>query len=145
MSRAILAVLGLGALVLGAFSIPATAGEYYGGGYNGYRTGGNVWYSSSCCYRKVVRHERRVRYVRTYGDGYNGGGYYNGGGAYRSTYYSPPRRYYGDRVVYSSGYRGGYVNSYNDGYGGGERCYARGVRVGDGYGGWVWSRTRVCD
>ena len=122
MSRAILAVLGLGALVLGAFSIPATAGEYYGGGYNGYRSGGNVWYSSSCCYRKVVRHERRVRYVRTYGDGYNG-----------------------DRVVYSSGYRGGYVNSYNDGYGGGERCYARRVRVGDGYGGWVWSRTRVCD
>ena len=103
MSRAILAVLGLGALVLGAFSIPATAGEYYGGGY------------------------------------------YNGGGAYRSTYYSPPRRYYGDRVVYASGYRGGYVNSYNDGYGGGERCYARRVRVGDGYGGWVWSRTRVCD
>lgn len=48
---------------------PAQAGGYgYGvhgwhGGYGGYGAR-HVWYSSSCCYRKVVRHQRDVVYFR---------------------------------------------------------------------------------
>jgi len=51
------AYLVLGACLFTALSTyvsPVNAGEY-GGRY--------VWYSSDCCYQKVVRHERDVRYV----------------------------------------------------------------------------------
>lgn len=41
-------------MALGAFVSPVVAGEY-GGRY--------VWYSADCCYQKVVRHERDVRYI----------------------------------------------------------------------------------
>jgi len=39
---------------LGSFVNPAKAGEY---------GGRHVWYSSSCCYQKVVRRQRDVRYL----------------------------------------------------------------------------------
>src|SRR5262245_17081400 len=87
-------------MALGLFSLlslslltsgTVAAGEYFygnGGGYGGYGSygGGNVWYSSSCCYRKVVKHVRRVAYVRSFGDGYYApryrSSYYDGGGYY---------------------------------------------------------------
>ena len=92
-------------------SSPARAGDYYyGDGYygGGYRSSGyyndgysyrprwhhrSVWYSSNCCYRKVVRHERSVRYVPEgygYRSGYYDGGYYRR--SYRSGYYERPYR-----------------------------------------------------
>ena len=166
MHRIALAVLGFCVLVLASSltSNPAAAGEYYRG-HAGYSRG-NVWYSSSCCYRKVVKHVRKVRYVRV-DDGYRQGYYapprnqsYYGGGPYRSTVYSEPYRgaYYTGRPYRydgggydggASGYRVGYGGSYG-GYAGGygssyaDRCTVRRVRVYDGYGGWVWTRSRVC-
>lgn len=132
MSRFSIALPGLVALtVFGAAITSASAGDYYGGGYygGGYRSSGeNVWYSSSCCYRKVVRHERTVHYVRN--DGYYGGGYrdgYYGGSAYRSSYYVAPRRY-----DYDTGW-GGRYGSFSS-------CTSR-VRVADGFGGWVWATS----
>jgi len=124
-------------LSLGLFSAPAQAGDYYGGGYYGHR--GNVWYSSSCCYRKVVRHERSVRYVRTYDEG----SYYRSGydRPYRHGYYDRPYRsryYYGESRRY---YGGGYYTG-DAGYGDG--CYRRSVRVADGRGGWVWGTRSSC-
>jgi len=46
-----------------AFALPAAPAQ--AGGYGiGVHGPGHVWYSSSCCYRRVVRHEREVFYVR---------------------------------------------------------------------------------
>lgn len=41
-------------MTLSLFAGPLEAGEY---------PGRYVWYSGSCCYQKIVRHERDVRYV----------------------------------------------------------------------------------
>lgn len=153
MRRIALAVLGF--CVLGLTSLfvqgTASAGEYYRG-YAGY-SGGNVWYSSSCCYRKVVKHVRKVRYVRV-DDGYRDGYYaprhrssYYDDGSYRSAVYSEPYRRpydYGRPYRYYGG-TNGYRVSYGGYYGGyADRCTVRRVRVSDGYGGWVWARSRVC-
>ena len=145
-------ILGLFALSISPIlaSNSAAAGDYYGGGY---RSSGNVWYSSSCCYRKVVKHVRKVSYVRAdngYRDGYYAPRYRNSyyDRPYRSTVYREPNRgnhYYGPSYRYSgSDYYGGgdgyrvYRSSYND------HCTTRRVLVADGYGGWVWSRSRTC-
>jgi hypothetical protein len=158
---------------LALLAIPATqakAGDYYygGSGYygDGYYRGSSyddgyyrrrhyddgyyrprhrsVWYSSNCCYRKVVRHERSVRYVPTdYGyrsSDYNDGYYRR---SYRSGYYERPyyrHRYYSD--YYERPYRS--YRYYNAGYSSYDSCYGGRVRVADGRGGWVWGR-RVCD
>jgi hypothetical protein len=46
-----------------AFALPAAPAQ--AGGYGiGVHGPGYVWYSSSCCYRRVVRHRRDVFYVR---------------------------------------------------------------------------------
>ncbi len=58
--RAIFAALCLCAFALTLPAAPAQAGGY-GIGVHG---PGYVWYSSSCCYRRVVRHQRDVFYVR---------------------------------------------------------------------------------
>jgi hypothetical protein len=103
----------------------------------------NVWYSSNCCYRKLVRHERSVRYVREdygYRSSYYDGGYSRR--SYRSGYYERPsyrQRYYSD--YYQRPYRS-YRYS-NAGYLSYDNCYGGRVRVADGRGGWVWGR-RVC-
>jgi hypothetical protein len=121
--------------VLAAFaipSIPAQAGGYYsGGGYygSGYygqpSYGDQVWYSSSCCYRKIVRHERSVRYEPVFG----GNGYYGSG------YYGRPYPYYAPRHYYGRPYRYGYYDlgprryvNYGPGYYSGPRgiCYTAG-------------------
>jgi hypothetical protein len=133
--------------------------RYYDDGY--YRRHRSVWYTSSCCYRKVVRHTRSVRYERLYDDH----SYYRRP-YYRSYYYGRPYRYdsgYYHRPYYhryDSGYYGysgrpyyrasysDYVyrpyRHYNLGY-----DYARYDRCGriplaDGRGGWVWSRRAGC-
>ncbi len=173
MRRIALAVLGF--CIMG-FSVPLTsntaaAGEYYRSysghsGHAGYSRG-NVRYSSSCCYRKVVRIERKVNYVRVdtgrrhgyYAPRYRSSNYY--GSPYRPAVYSQPYRtpvYYGRPDRYDggeyagrpSGYRVNYSGNYGGGYSGGysgpyaDRCVVRRVRVSDGYGGWDWVRSRVC-
>lgn len=145
MRRFVFAVLCSCVLVsLGFLVNAAKAGEYYGGGYYGHRHATSVWYSSSCCYRKIVRHERSVRYVRTddgYRQGYYGRPYYRDGyydRPYRSgSYYVAPRRYvdYGARYT-TTGYSDGY-DSYNS-------CSAHRIRVPDGRGGWVWGVRAGC-
>lgn len=154
-----IAVLCLSVLALLGVVVPAKAGDYYD---NGYRTSGyrNVYYSSSCCYKKVVRHETTSRYVRVDEDrSYYRGGYYDR--PYRSSsYYDRPRRYVDDNyyaprryVGYDNGGYSGYSDYSNySGYSGnpgysayGQSCYRQRVRVEDGRGGWVWSSTRVCN
>jgi hypothetical protein len=146
-------------------------GRYYGGyngGYNGryYGGGASVWYSSDCCYRKLVRHVRVVHYVpvepyRRYGyyDRPYRYGYY--GGPYRNGYYGRPYRYgyngggyrYGGGYYVGRGY-GGYSNGsrYDDGYDAynsvssakAKSCDKQRTRVPDGRGGWVWGVKTIC-
>jgi hypothetical protein len=160
-------VLCLSVLALLGAVVPAKAGDYYsngygnGGYYNGYRNGGyyngyryggygNVYYSSRCCYQKVIRHETTSRFVRLdegpyyRGNGYNG--YY--GRPYRSSYYyDQPRRYVDDNYYAARRYIG-YGNGGYSGYSSysayAQNCYSQRVRVEDGRGGWVWSSRRVC-
>lgn len=137
---AIAALLACATVFLGFFSVSAQAGEYYDGGYRA-RHSSNVWYSSSCCYTKVVRHERRVRYVRT------DDGYYDR--PYRRSYYSDgyaPRRYVSDNYAVAPRYvDNGYYNNgyYNNGYSSyAQTCAWRRERIYDGRGGWVWGERR---
>lgn len=136
---------------LGFLAAPAKAGEYYGNGYYGHRS--NVHYTSSCCYRKVVRHVTTTRYVRVdpgyrtgyYDRPYRDGSYYDR--PYRSGYYDRPYRpAYVDAVQYDDGY--GYGLGVRRNYGGAyahaEDCTRRRVRIPDGRGGWVWGVKRVC-
>ncbi len=141
MRRFAVAALVCATISLGFFSVSAKAGDYYDGGYrHGYSS--NVWYSSSCCYRKVVRHERRVRYVRT------DDGYYDR--PYRRSYYSDgyaPRRYVNSGYYGNDYYNNGYNDRYyNDGYSSyAQSCTWHRDRLYDGRGGWVWGeRRRVC-
>jgi hypothetical protein len=136
------------------FAGPSHAGDYYSDdGYYSrpYHRNVHVWYSSSCCYRRVVRHAAYYERLDHYG--------YDDR-SYRSGYYDRPYRRYG---YYDRPYRGGYYDrSYRDGYYGRSRysdysydrgyggsyassCYWRRTRVLDGRGGWVWGSRRVCD
>lgn len=122
---------------------PAKAGDYNENGYYRQRHSGNVWYSSNCCYKKIIRHERSVRYVPVDEERRNERhGYYDR--PYRSSsYYDTPRRYVDDSYTTRrhdgySRYSGSY-SSYAD------SCYTRRVQVEDGRGGWVWGVKRVCD
>ena len=144
MRRSVFAMLSACVLVsLAILTSPAKAGDYYEDGYSRHRHSGNVWYSSDCCYKKVIRHERSVRYVPVDEERrYERHGYYDR--PYRSSsYYDTPRRYVDDSYVprrydsyssYSSGY-----SSYAD------SCYTRRAQVEDGRGGWVWGVRRVCE
>lgn len=154
-------------LALGVFVSPARAGGGYDSYYDGPRDGyyprrhqGRVWYSSDCCYKKIVRHERSARYVRI--EPYR-----------RHSYYEPPYRPYRPYRPYSEGYapppprygeyyvvppqpgvplpppryEGGY-GSYNSAYSSynyAPECYRRRVPVLDGRGGWVWGFKQVCN
>ena len=167
MSRIAFFALGLCSLVItGAFTRPAPAGDYYtnsgydGDGYNrGYRSGyngGNARYSSDCCYRKVVRYERSVRYVPAtdyrregyydrpnYRDGYYSrssysDNYYNRPSYRSSSYYGTPR--------YDRGYGAGYTTrNYGayDSYNSSDECARR--TLADGHGSWVWSVKAGCN
>lgn len=122
---------------------PAHAGDYYrydgGYSYHAHPHAGHVWYSSSCCYRRIVRHEARVRYVPVEHYGYERPYHY---GLYERPYHDG---YYGHhRYADYPYYRSYAVSSWRDAaYA--EDCYARKVRVPDGGGGWVWGIKRVCD
>ncbi len=169
---ALLCALGLGSLALA--SSPAQAGNYgyYGDGYYlrhhyshvGYRPyyrhrhrHTRVWYTSSCCYRKVVRHTRSVHYQRLY----EGEGYPDYGRSYHRSYYSRPNYtgYYGRRYRYSGYYGYPYHRPYYSDYvrrpyryydrgydsvGYSRYASCRKMPLRDGHGGWVWSRRAGC-
>lgn len=150
-----IAILCLSVLVVLGVAAPANAGDYYDYGYrnSGY---GNVYYSSSCCYKKVVRHATTTRYVRVDDDRsyYRGSGYYDR--SYRSSsYYDRPRHYVDDSYYAPRRYVGYDNGGYSSGYSGyssytgysayGQSCYDRRVRVNDWRGGWVWGTKRVCN
>lgn len=126
----------------GLIASPASAG-HRDDGYNrdvSYRPqrAGRAWYSSSCCYRKIVRHVRQVRYVevkpprkkqagRKPHRRYRDDGYYDRPDD-RVSYYDVPPRYVED----------------DDYVAGPDRCRHRRVRVLSDDGGWVWALTARC-
>lgn len=127
--------------------------RYYDDGYYRHRYRGHVWYSSKCCYKKIIRHERSVRYVRI--DRWRHHGYY--GRPWRYGYYERPYRYgYYDRP-YRPAYYYDAPRYYNDSYWSPgydaynavsaaytDSCYRRRVPIGDGRGGWVWGLKTNC-
>ena len=143
MHRVVFAFFCAGTLaVLAALSAAQAGDTYYGDGYYP-RHRGSVLHSPGCCYRKTVRHECRVRYVRV-GGGFN----------YRQRYYSNCVRPYYPRYHYYSDYYARPYRSYIGynysgpnyaGYTGyAIVCTSTRVRVRDGRGGWVWGYRRVC-
>lgn len=91
------------------------------GGYHGYD---RVWYSESCCYRKIVRHERRVGYVPV------------GIGAYIEPHrvvqvLAPP-----DPLLYDSALVG-FVSDHMV-------CTRRLFTADNGLGGWRWVSKIIC-
>jgi hypothetical protein len=168
LSAFVLAVAFIFACVLIPFGLaagPANAGEYYDDGYYRHSYADNVWYSSHCCYRKIVRHEQSVRYVRVeneapyYQHGYYERPYYERSYSDRSYYERPYRSsYYYERpyrwghyvrpwhyVDYSytpsdyTGYRYWDTSVYSRHA---ENCGR--IPLRDGTGGWVWSRRAGC-
>ncbi len=131
----------------GLFAGPANAGDYYGGYSRDsyarpYRAHG-VRYSSSCCYRKIVRHVRVVRYVRVrpvrvhHYRPYRDEGYYERP-RYRVSYYDQPRsrvNYYDQPRRYVD--EGAYVVRR-------DRCQRHRVRVLSVDGGTVWAVKARC-
>ncbi len=129
MRRVMLCVLASLAFLSG----PAKAGDYVGDRPVRHA---RVWYTSDCCYRKIVRDVTAVRYVpvrRVHR-------------RYRSAYYRPYRyrrswRYrqprYGSAYGAWLGPRWRYVK-----YVPPPDC--RLVRLTDGAGGWVWARRAGC-
>jgi hypothetical protein len=158
-------------LALGGFVGPASAGGGFDGYYERYRDypryrdgyhprrhHGRVWYSSDCCYKKIVRHERTSRYVRIHRQhryGYYEPPYrpYRPYRPYGEGYYSRPPMQYGEYYVVPPQpplppprYQGGYsaYDAYNA-YNYVPDCTQRRVRVLDGRGGWVWGSRQVCN
>lgn len=142
---------------LGAFAGPAQAGgyRYYDDGYYPRRHHGDVWYSSKCCYKKIIRHVRSVRYVRI--DPYRRHGHYGPYRPWREGYYGQPSGYYGRPASYTEVYVDGpprrYVggpmydayDAYNAaGVDVAPSCYRRRAPIPDGRGGWVWGFKQVC-
>ena len=124
---------------------PSYAGDYYryddGYSYRTHHHNAGVWYSSSCCYRRVVRHEATVRYVPIerygyYDDPYRRSSYHQ---QYRYGYYARPYRYSSYPTYRSETVSGWRDASYGQG------CYWRRVRVDDGGGDWGWVSRRVCN
>jgi hypothetical protein len=149
-------------IVIGVLAGPANAGDYYDSGYRREWRSPGVSYSTDCCYRKIIRHWRSVRYERVYepprrryyprryGETYYGPNY-----RYSDDYY-PPRRYVDEthyaprrsvsetyyeprRSVSESYYR---PRRYADYRSFSDDCQLR--RLWDGQGGWVWAIRRGC-
>jgi hypothetical protein len=109
------------ALVFSLSAAPAWAGDY---------GATSVWYSSSCCYQKLVRHQRDVIYYRA--------------GALQPYYAAYPYPYVGyvepHRVVRFSEFD--YYSRFGDyGHAG---CYWKKVPIRDWRGGWVWGVKTTC-
>lgn len=144
---------------LSTLAVPnlARAGDLYGDGYG--RSGHHrVWYSTDCCFKKVIRHEESSRLVRIdsgYDDGYRssyGRDRYYGVPRYAVSEYSYGPRYtydrdYGYRTRYSDyddyAYRPRY-RAYSTYAAFEQRCYTRRTPIADAWGGWVWGKERVC-
>lgn len=126
---------------LAILTSPAKAGDYYGDGYSRPRHS-NAWYSSDCCYKKIVRHERSVHYRRVDEDRYHDRSSYQDRSYRRSYTYESPRRYVNDgysRYGYSRpGYSSSGYSSYAD------SCHRHRVQIDDGRGGWVWGAKINC-
>jgi hypothetical protein len=128
--RTILAALCSCAFVVALSAAPAQAGGY---GYGGYGPS-HVWYSSSCCYRRVVRHRRDVFYVRA-------GGPVAGGAV---VVYPRPPRY----ALFAEPHQRVHFSAYDyypsDGNYGLAGCYWREAPVQTVPGVWVWGRKVCC-
>ena len=116
-----------------AFGLPAAPAQ--AGGYGVDVQGpGYVWYRSSCCYRRVVRHERRVFYVRP--------------GAFPSdevVVYPRRPRIYREVVVPHRTVRFSEFDTYwNDGEFGVTGCYWNEAPVPIAPGAWAWGRRTTC-
>jgi len=117
---------------------PVQAGDYYGNAYRRERDYSGVRYSTDCCYRKVTRVVRSVRYQRVDDERsrYRPYDRYRGEGRHRQSWYSgeayPSRRYVSNEYSGRNGYRGDRID--------GGDCVS--YRVDDGRGGWVWGRSR---
>lgn len=129
-------------IVIGILAGPVNAGDYYDSGYRREWRSAGVSYSTDCCYRKIIRHWRSVRYERVY---------------------EPPRRRYYPRRYGENDYGPDYRYRYSDDYYAPRRsvsenyyqprryaeyrsysddCQLR--RLWDGRGGWVWAIRRGC-
>ncbi len=131
------------------------------------RPGSNVSYSSDCCYKKIVRTVREVRYVRIPMPGRYGWGpdrrwregyvrprrpaYVRRPASYTEVYVGPARRFEGyppgyfDRPRYDRYDRYDGYDAYNSAdVAAAPVCTSRRIRVLDGRGGWVWGIKRVC-
>ena len=124
-----------------AFAL-ACCGQLMSGGFAGPAAAGEVWYSASCCYEKIVRHETRTYYAPVYR------------GYARRYAIHPYDPYYDDRpndrlfrdVWDADNPRRFYRRYRYDGYRrySSELCYWRRTRTADTYTGRVWGRERVC-
>lgn len=121
---------------LAFLSGPAKAGDDYA---NHPRRNVRVWYTSSCCYRKIVRDVTTVRYVRVKPRHR----------AYRASYYRPYRygrswRHYRARYHYGYRYwpRWRYVGVLYANYVPPPDC--RLVRIAGIDDTWVWARRAGC-
>ena len=101
---------------LNGFPTAAKAGGYYGQD--------RVWHSESCCYRKIVRHERSVRYVPAGPAGYVE--------PHRVVQVLAPP----DPLLYDSALVGFVSDSMV--------CYRRLFTVNNGLGGWRWVSKITC-
>lgn len=145
-------------IVIGVLAGPVNAGDYYDSGYRREWRSASVSHSTDCCYRKIIRHWRTVRYERVYepsrrrhrhyGDSYSPYRHsedYYGPRRYVSESYSAPRQYAGEtytaprRNVSQSYYE---PPRYAENRSYGDDCRLR--RLWDGQGGWVWSVRRGC-
>jgi hypothetical protein len=131
MRRVTLCVLSFCILAsIAIFSGPAKAGDDYA--YRSQRSA-RVWYTSSCCYRQIVRDVAVVRYVPIRRDYYWP----------RTSYYRHyrPRRYY--VVRYRARYDGRRAVSYRfANFVSPSDC--RLVRVANIDGTWAWARRAGC-
>jgi hypothetical protein len=131
-AAAVAALCALGALL---FTLSLPAAPAYAGGYGfGVHGPGYVWYSSSCCYRRVVRHERGVFYVRA--------------GAFvpDDVVVAPaPRALYVEPVVRHREVQFSEFDTYwNDREFGLAGCYWREAPVNVAPGAWFWGRKFAC-
>lgn len=153
-------------LALGVVASQAQPRDRYDDGDT--RPGTNVSYSSDCCYKKIVRTIREVRYVRITPPRRYGWGperhysrphhpaHVHRPASYSEVHVAPVRRFGGyyerrryDRPRYDR------YDGYDDGYDAYNAvdaptvevvpvCTSTRVRVLDGKGGWVWGLKRVC-
>jgi hypothetical protein len=149
-------------IVIGILAGPVNAGDYYDSGYRREWRSVDARYSTDCCYRKIIRHWRSVRYERVYepprrryyprryGEDtlpdrpYRYSGDYYAPRRDVSESYSAPRRYISETYVPRRGVSQSYYGPprYAEYRSYGDDCRLR--RLWDGQGGWVWGIRRGC-